>query len=339
MLVSVITKTNHQEFSVNDTPFTLVPTFDGLEDLIAQTRAFAEAANAPATRKAYASDIQDYSDFCAEIGQPVFGPGGEILALYIADLARQGRKTTTIDRRLAAIATEYHAQGHRDTPVTTFIVQQVLRGIKRTIGTAVERKSALLSQDIERIAEACPTRLIGLRDRALALFGYSLAGRRAALAAVEVSDLALTSEGIVVTIRRDKTDQEQAGRQVPVAFGSRPETCPVRALAIWLKAANISEGPLFRAVDRHGNVSARALEPGSIARILKKAARRSGMSEADVAKLGGHSLRSGAATTAAIAGASEREIAAITGHRSQEVRRYIRDANLFRASAAGKLGL
>jgi len=124
-----------------------------------------------------------------------------------------------------------------------------------------------------------------------------------------------------------------------VAFGSRPETCPVRALAIWLKAANISAGPVFRAVDRHGNVSVHALEPGSIARIIKKAARRSGMTESEVAKLGGHSLRAGAATSAAISGASEREIAAITLHRSSEVRRYIRDANLFRASAAKQLGL
>lgn len=319
--------------------FALVPELGGLGDLIAQAKVFAAAAKAPATRNAYASDLRDYMDFCTRIGQPAFSAGGEVLALYITDLAKQGRKTTTIDRRLAAIATEYHARGYRETPVTSFVVGEVLRGIKRTIGTAVERKSALLADDIERIADACPERLIGLRDRALALFGFALAARRSALAAVAVRDLELTSEGIVMTIRRDKTDQEQAGRQVPVAFGSRPETCPIRALAVWLKAANITEGPLFRAVDRHGNVSAHALEPGSIARILKKAARRSGMAESQVRQLGGHSLRAGAATSAAIAGASEREIAGLTGHRSREVRRYIRDANLFRASAAGKLGL
>jgi hypothetical protein len=125
-------------------------------------------------------------------------------------------------------------------------------------------------------------------------------------------------------VRRGKTDQEQQGRQVPVAFGERPETCPVRASAAWLEAAGIIEGPLFRAVDRHGNVSSEPLDPGSIARILKKAARRSGMDPAEAAKIAGHSLRSGTATAAAIAGASEREIAALTGHRSQEVRRYIR---------------
>jgi len=319
--------------------FALIPHSADMESLISQAKTYAEAAKAPATRKAYASDLRDYSQFCARIGQPVFAPGGEALALYIADLARQGRRTTTIDRRLAAIATEYHARGYRETPVESFLVREVLRGIKRTVGTAVERKSALLTADLERIAEACPERLIGLRDRALTLFGFALAGRRATLAAVAVGDLVLTSEGIVVTIRRGKEDQEQQGRQVPVAFGARPETCPIRALEGWLRAASIKEGPLFRAVDRHGNVSARPLEPGSIARILKKAARRSGMTDAEVRKLGGHSLRAGAATTAAIAGASDREISGITGHRSSEVKRYIRDANLFRASAAGKLGL
>ena len=114
----------------------------------------------------------------------------------------------------------------------------------------------------------------------------------------------------------------------------------MRSLFEWLNAAGIVDrGPVFRAVDRHGNVSPRPLEPGSIARILKKAACRAGMDAAKVRNTAGHSLRAGAATAAAIAGATEREISALTGHRSREVRRYIRDANLFRASAANLLGL
>ena len=156
---------------------------------------------------------------------------------------------------------------------------------------------------------------------------------------IEVRDLELTSEVLVLTVRRGKTDQQQQGRQIPVAFGVRPETCPVRAVTAWLAAAGMTDGPVFRAVDRHGNISPQQLDSGSIARILKKAARRAGMNPAETAKIAGHSLRSGTATAAAIAGASEREIAALTGHRSREVRRYIRDANLFRSSAAGRLGL
>ena len=326
---------------MNDTPFTLVPNFGGLGDLRAQVNAYVQAAKAPATRKAYASDLRDYIDFCVKIGQPVFASGGEVLALYIADLARRGRKPSTISRRVAAIATEYHSAGHRESPTSSFLVREVMTGMKHTLGTAQERKDPLMPDDVARIVAACPERLIGLRDASIVLLGFSLGARRAALAGIEVRDLELTDQGFLVNIRRDKGDQEQQGRKVPVAFGMRPETCPIRALAVWLKAASISQGPLFRAVDRHGNVSLRALEPGSIARILKKAARRSGMSEAEVAKVGGHSLRAGMATSAAVfgKGVTEREIAAITGHRSREVNRYIRDANLFRASAAGRLGL
>jgi len=310
-----------------------------LWELAEQANRFFEAAKAPATRKAYATDIGDYRAFCAKIGRPFLAPGGQVLALYVADLARRAMKPATIARRVAAIATEYHTAGYRESPVSSFLVREVLRGVRRTLGTAQERKSPLLLGDIERIVAQSPARLLGLRDRALVLFGFALGSRRAELAALEVRDLELTDQGLVVIIRCGKADEEQRGRQVPVAFGARPESCPVRALAAWLHAAGIVDGALFRAVDRHGNVSARQLEPGSIARILKKAARRAGMNAAEVAKLGGHSLRSGTATAAAIAGASEREIAALTGHRSREVRRYIRDANLFRASAAGKLGL
>jgi integrase len=271
--------------------------------------------------------------------QPLFAPGGEVLALYVADLARRAMKPSTIARRVAAIATEYHAAGYSETPVSSFLVKEVLRGVRRTLGTAQERKSPLLLGDVEKIVAQSPARLLGVRDRALVLLGFALGCRRSELATLDVRDLELTDQGLVVTIRRGKADQEQQGRQVPVAFGSRPETCPVRALASWRDTAGIVEGPLFRAVDRHGNLSSRPLEPGSIARILKKAARRAGMVAADTEKIAGHSLRAGTATAATIAGASEREISALTGHRSREVRRYIRDANLFRSSAAGRLGL
>lgn len=307
--------------------------------LVEQANRFLEAAKAPATRKAYAADLSDYRAFCAKIGQPMFAPGGEVLALYIADLAQGGKKPATISRRVAAIATQYRATGYGETPASSFLVKEILRGVRRTLGIAQERKSPLLVSDIERIVASSPARLIGLRDRALVLLGFASGCRRAELAAIEIRDLELTSEGLVLTVRRGKTDQEQQGRQVPVAFGVRAETCPVRASAAWLEAAGITEGPVFRSVDRHGNLSSEPLDPGSIARILKKAARRAGMDPEEAAKIAGHSLRSGTATAAAIAGASEREIAALTGHRSREVRRYVRDANLFRSSAAGLLGL
>src|SRR6478752_4448587 len=128
---------------MQDPCFAMIPHSTDIESLISQAKIYAEAAKAPATRKAYASDMSDYGSFCARIDQPVFAPGGEVLALYIADLARRGKKPSTIDRRVATIATEYHSAGYRDSPASSFLVKEVLKGMKRTLGTAQDRKSPL----------------------------------------------------------------------------------------------------------------------------------------------------------------------------------------------------
>jgi integrase len=138
-------------------------------------------------------------------------------------------------------------------------------------------------------------------------------------------------------LRRSKTDQEGTGRKVGIPYGSNPETCPVRVLQAWLEQAGITSRPLFRSINRHGQVQSDRLAGIDVARIIKKLADRAGL---DAAKYAGHSLRAGHATSAAIAGASERSIMRQTGHRSvQMVRRYIRDGSLFRENSAGKLGL
>ena len=127
------------------------------------------------------------------------------------------------------------------------------------------------------------------------------------------------------------------GRKVGIPYGANPETCPVRVLQSWMELAGVSAGPLFRSISRHGRVQAGRLAPIDVARIVKKLAERAGL---DPAKYAGHSLRAGHATSAAIAGASERSIMNQTGHRSvQMVRRYIREGSLFRENSAGKLGL
>jgi integrase len=140
-----------------------------------------------------------------------------------------------------------------------------------------------------------------------------------------------------VTLRRSKTDQTGAGRKIGIPYGSNPETCPVRNLQSWTEQAEISEGPLFRSVNRHGKAQASRLSGIDVARVVKKLARRAGL---DAAKYAGHSLRAGHATAATIAGASERSIQNQTGHKSaQMLRRYIRDGSLFRENSGGKLGL
>ncbi len=155
--------------------------------------------------------------------------------------------------------------------------------------------------------------------------------RRSELVALDVEDVAEQSQGLVVTVRRSKVDQEGAGLVRAVPFGAIPETCPVRALRAWLEA-RITSGPLFRSVDRHGNVSAERTDGLTVARVVKRAALAAGL---DPERFSGHSLRLGFVTTAARRGCSERAIANQTGHRSMLVlRRYIRRANAFEENAA-----
>ena len=179
--------------------------------------------------------------------------------------------------------------------------------------------------------------LIGARDRALVLVGFAGAFRRSELASLDVEDLDFSRDGLTVTLRRSKTDQEGQGREVGIPYGSNPESCSVRVLQSWPELAGITDGPVFRPLTRHGQLKPSRLSGIDVARIVKKLAERAGL---DAAKFAGRSLRAGHATSAAIAGASERSIMNQTGHRSvQMVRRYIRDGNLFLDNSVGKLGL
>jgi integrase len=311
-----------------------------LEPLLAEATKFLSAAKARSTREAYASDVGDFAAFCQAHSLPSLPSTPQAVALYITQLASR-MTVATIRRRLAAINYTHREAGYADSPASAknhFIVREVLNGIRRTRGTAQHGAEPLLADGVKRIAAACPDTLLGIRDRALVLCGFSGAFRRSELTRIlEVDDLTFTPQGLYIRLPRSKTDQEQAGRIVAIGFGEHGETCPIRALRAWLNAANISGGPVFRAVDLKGRVSATALYPRSISKILKRAARRAGM---DPKNVSGHSLRAGMATTAAIHGAGELEIARTTGHKtSAMVRRYIRDGELLRSNMTARLGL
>jgi integrase len=217
------------------------------------------------------------------------------------------------------------------------MVRNTFKGIRRMMGAAVSQKAPTLTDDIRAMLEGTDVGLIGIRDRALILLGFAGAFRRSELVSLTVEDCAFGRDGLTITLRKSKTDQTWEGRKIGIPYGSNPETCPVRILQGWLEQAGIIEGMLFRSINRHGVIHAGGLSGSDVARIVKKLALRAGL---DPAKYAGHSLRAGHATSAAIAGASERSIMNQTGHRSvQMVRRYIRDGSLFRENSAGKLGL
>jgi integrase len=168
-----------------------------------------------------------------------------------------------------------------------------------------------------------PSTFAGLRNRALILTGFAGAFRRSELIGLNREDLEFNREGLVVTIRKSKTDQEGQGRKVGIPYGNRLETCPIRTLDEWLNTAHFETGPVFRRMNRWDQVLADRLSAQSVALIIKKAAKNAGL---DKSIYSGHSLRSGPATQAAIGGASEFTIMKQTGHKSLEmVRRYIRD--------------
>jgi integrase len=245
-------------------------------------------------------------------------------------------KVGSIQRRLNAIAEAHKATG-AESPTHTSLVRNVMKGIRRTLGTAPVQKAPALTDDIKAMVEAADAGLIGIRDRALLLLGFAGAFRRSELVSLAVEDCSFGRDGFTVTLRRSKTDQEGVGRKVGIPYGSYPATCPVRNVQEWLAQAGIASGPLFRSINKHGHVQMCALSGIDVARIVKKLAQRVGL---DAAQFAGHSLRAGHATAAAIAGATERSIAQQTGHRSvQMVRRYIRDGNLWRENSGGKLGL
>ena len=177
----------------------------------------------------------------------------------------------------------------------------------------------------------------GVRDAAVLVVGFASTMRRAELVALDLADVIFTDDGLRVTLRKSKTDQEGKGRVIGLPYGSDPETCPVRTLRRWLEHAEITEGPIFRSITRADVITEDRMSARAVARAVKRAAQAVGF---DPSKVAGHSLRSGFCTSAARAGASERAIARQTGHRSlATLRGYIRDGRLFEDNAASLVGL
>ncbi|MDQ6618011.1 MAG: site-specific integrase [Actinomycetota bacterium] len=217
------------------------------------------------------------------------------------------------------------------------MVRAVHAGIRRSQGTAPAVKAPAVTAELRAMVAQLPGDLRGVRDRAMLLVGFAAALRRSELVALDVADVAETAEGLVVTLRRSKTDPEGAGRKIGVPYGSHPATCPVRALRAWTEIAGVADGPLFVTIDRAGRLGTTRASDRCVARTVQRAALGAGL---DPARYAGHSLRAGLATSAAATGASERSIMNQTGHKSLPIlRRYIREGSLFTDNAAASVGL
>jgi integrase len=297
------------------------------ETLRADVEAYVQAGIAPATKRAYRADLSHFEAWGGTI------PATDALvAAYLAYHAAV-LKASTLTRRLAAISIAHDARD-LPNPVRTPLVRATMRGIRREHGAAQRQAKPLLREDLIVVLGAMGNRLKDLRDRTLLLIGFAGGLRRSELIVIDVIDLERVREGIILTIRWSKTDQEGLGRKIGVPFG-RTVHCPVRALESWLSIARIEDGPVLRPVDRHGRVSVGRLSGEAVSLILRDRMAAAGF---DSAGYSGHSLRAGFATSATRAGVSMFKIRQQTGPASDAMlSRYVREGELFLGNAAGIL--
>jgi site-specific recombinase XerD len=293
---------------------------------------YALAEKAEATRRAYRSDFALFRARCEAKRVQALPARPQTVAAYLAAEASRGIKTSTISRRLAAIRYAHKLAGH-EPPTNSEAVKATLRGIRRTAGSVPARKAPATADKVLAMVAKTDTDLKGLRDRSLLLLGFAGAFRRSELVALDVADLQFCDSGLRVTIRKSKTDQEGIGAMIAIARGSI--ACPVESVRAWIKAAKITDGPLFRPATRTGKVSTRRLSARAVAELVKAYARRAGLKAADFS---GHSLRSGFLTSAAARGASIFKMMDVSRHKSIDTLRvYVRDGELFRDHAGAEL--
>jgi site-specific recombinase XerD len=275
------------------------------------------------TLRAYQSDFKDFSAFCSKNGFSSIPTQPKIIALYITHLSKS-LKFSTLKRRIASISVIHKLKGHYlDTKHP--IIMENLHGIKRTLGSRQKAKKPILINDLKLIIKVIDKEKI--RDKALILIGFAGGFRRSELVNIYNEDVEFVTEGVKILVKKSKTDQSGEGIVKAIPYFDNQEFCPVIALKDYIKYkfANKNEGRIFEISDK------------SVALIIKKYAEKVGL---DSSRYAGHSLRSGFATTAAEFGAEERNIMAMTGHKTtQMVRRYIQEANLFKNNALNKIKL
>lgn len=315
-------------------PFGPVPAAD-IAELAGKARKYAQASTAENTRRAYRAAWAHFSAWCAARGLDPVPASPASVGLYLA-AAAEAWKVSTLRLRLAAISSAHRSLGFRlDTAAPE--IRCVMSGIVRAKGAAVSKKEAVTDVVLREAirAYAIGHTLKARRDRAILAVGFFAALRRSEIAAIDAADLSFAPEGVVLTLRRRKTDQEGKGTQIGLPSKADATLCPVLALAAWLEASGITEGPLFRSIGKGDRLQADRLGDKDVARIVKAATAAAGY---DAQAFSGHSLRSGFITAAARKGVPEHVIAAQSGHRSVDVLRgYVRRAGVFNENAAAMI--
>ena len=309
-----------------------------LKTLQEETLLNLQSSKAKNTVRAYKSDFRDFSIFCAQKGFKSIPSEPKIVSLYLTHLSTNEAKISTIKRRLVSIGVIHKLKGHYLDTKHPMIIENIL-GIKRRKGSIQIGKKPLLINNLKLIIDVIDKNnyedLKKLRDRSIILMGFSGGFRRNEIVSLDCDDLDFVAEGLKINLKRSKTDQFGEGSVKGLPYFDNTQYCPVLSLKNWIEASKISSGPLFRRFSKGSKLTENRLTDQTVALLIKKYLKLAGI---DNKNYSGHSLRSGFATAAAESGANERNIMAMTGHKSTEmVRRYIKEANLFKNNALNKI--
>ena len=290
------------------------------------------------TVKAYKSDFKDFGLFCAKNGFKSLPSEPKIISLYLTYLSKKEIKISTLKRRLVSIGMIHKLKGHYLDTKHPAIIENIM-GIKRRKGSIQKGKKPLLIKSLKLIINAINEQkkeeIKKLRDKSIILIGFSGGFRRNEIVTLNYEDLEFVPEGLKITITRSKTDQFGEGSIKALPYFDNSEYCPVITLKQWLEVSKINSGPVFRRFSKGSKLLEHRLTDQTVALLIKEYLNLAGI---DSKNYSGHSLRSGFATAAAESGAEERSIMTMTGHKSTEmVRRYIKEANLFKNNALNKI--
>ena len=289
------------------------------------------------TLRAYKSDFKDFSAFCAKHEFNCMPTDPKIVSLYLTHLSSSS-KISTLRRRLVSIGVVHKLKGHYLDTKHPVIIENLM-GIKRKKGSIQTGKKPILINHLKQIINVIDEQKIEkikkLRNRTLILIGFGGGFRRTELISIDYEDLDFVEEGVKITLRRSKTDQFGEGLIKGLPYFTNEKYCPVTSLKNWINLSKIKNGPIFRRFAKSSILTKHRLTDQSVALLIKDYLRLAGIENQNFS---GHSLRSGFATVAAESGADERSIMSMTGHKSsQMVRRYIREANLFKNNALNKV--
>ena len=297
-----------------------------------------QSSKANNTVRAYKSDFNDFSLFCAKNGFKSFPSEPKIVSLYLTHLSTKDAKMSTLKRRLVSIGVIHKLKGHYLDTKHPSIVENIM-GIKRRKGSIQLSKKPILINNLKEIINVIDEKNIQeikkFRDRSIILIGFSGGFRRNEIVSLDYEDLDFVTEGLKINLRRSKTDQFGEGFKKALPYFDNTQYCPVVSLKKWIEVSKIASGPVFRRFTKGSRLSNNRLTDQTVALLIKKYLQLAGI---DSKNYSGHSLRSGFATSAAESGVEERNIMAMTGHKSTEmVRRYIKEANLFKNNALNKI--